>query len=42
MVSGLVVQEVRSQHGYDIGSYTRPNETIWEAIVKGQFILPTA
>ncbi len=40
MVSGLVCQEVRSAHGYDIVGYTRPNMTIWEAIVKGEFILP--
>jgi len=40
MVSGLVVQEVKSQHGYDIGEYTYPNSTIWDAIVKGQFIWP--
>lgn len=41
LVSGLVVQEVVNKHGYDIGSYTWPNETIWEAIVNGKFILPS-
>jgi hypothetical protein len=41
MVSGLIVQEVKSAHGYSIDSYTHPNSTIWDAIVKGKFILPT-
>jgi hypothetical protein len=40
MVSGLVVQEVKSQHGYGIWGYTHPNSTIWNAIVKGEFIWP--
>jgi hypothetical protein len=40
MVSGLLVRELRSAHGYDISGYTHPNPAIWEAIVKGQFIWP--
>lgn len=40
MVSGLVVQEVGNAHGYDISRYTYPDATIWEAIVKGEFIWP--
>lgn len=39
MLSGLVVQEV-SQHGYDIRAYMHPNSTIWNAIMKGEFIWP--
>jgi hypothetical protein len=42
LVSGLLVHEVGNRCGFEIGGSTWPNETIWGAIVRGEFILPTA
>jgi hypothetical protein len=41
MVSGLIDAVVRSEHGYGVDGYTRPNDTIWDAIQSGTFILPS-
>lgn len=41
MVSGLIDEAMKTEHGHGIEVYTHPNETIWEAIEAGRFILPS-